>query len=747
MVWRTQPSSKIIRGSKVRSALKYVVVSTLTLSLLTGCKPTTVATGVDKVGVVSGEQMGGMFDQTLEVAKAKIEALIGQDLVIPVPKDPGGGYTHEKHKENAKLIYDAGQLYKLTGEQKYADFAAKAMLAYAEVYPGWKLHPAKKEQSPGRMFWQNLNESMWLLHVSQSYGAIKETISAEQRDLIETDLLRNMSEFLSDGSPETFNKVHNHGTWATAAVGLTGYAIGDEDYVEQALLGLDKSGDAGFLKQMDKLFSPDGYYNEGPYYQRFALKPFVVFAQAVQENNPERKIFEQRDGILKKAIYTTIHQNYGGLFFPINDAIKDKGIKTNELLHGVAIAYDLTGDKGLLSIAKAQDTFVLTPESRQLSQDLSAGLAEPFDYKSMRLGDGEDGTEGGLDILRASADPDGLAVVAKNTSQGLGHGHFDKLGLLVFDAGHEILRDYGAARFLNVEAKYGGHYLPENNAYAKQTVAHNAMVVDEISHFNGEVAVGNKHAPELGEFIDEDDIKLTSAKIDTAYEAIGLGRTVAIIEDAAFDHPIIIDLSEAHADGAHNYDLPFHYNGHLVETNFEVKADPVSRAPLGTDNGYQYLWKVAEATPVNGLSQVTWLLDQKFYTVSSSVPAGTKAVFFEVGANDPNFNLRNEPGFMLRAKTNDGVSFVSVIEPHGEYNPTVEYTLGSHSRIKSVSHVEEGANEFIQIITKDGQTIGLGLAGDTAPSKRHSMDVNGQAVSWTGPHMLFHSEIHKEETR
>ena len=180
-------------------------------------------------------------------------------------------------------MYDAGQLYKLTGNADYASFAAKILTSYADVYPDWGIHPAPKEQSPGRMFWQNLNESWWLVHASQGYGAIKDTLDAESREHIETNLLRNMSEFLSDGSPETFNKIHNHGTWATAAVGLTGYAIGDEDYVEQALMGLDKSGDAGFLKQMDKLFSPDGYYNEGPYYQRYALMPFVVFAQAVQK--------------------------------------------------------------------------------------------------------------------------------------------------------------------------------------------------------------------------------------------------------------------------------------------------------------------------------------------------------------------------------------------------------------------------------------------------------------------------------
>ncbi len=688
-------------------------------------------------------QAASGFEVTLTKAKVRADSAMSSPLTIPVPKDPGGGYTHETHKANGFLLYDIGQLYKLTGDESYAEFAGQAMLDYADVYPSWELHPAKKEQSPGRMFWQNLNESMFLLNVAQTYDAIKDTLTPERREKIETDLLRNMADFLSVGAPETFNKVHNHGTWATAAVGLTGYAIGDEDYVEQALLGLDKSGEAGFLKQMDVLFSPDGYYNEGPYYHRFALKPFVIFAQAVETNNPERKIFEKRDGILKKAIYGLIHQAYGGLFFPINDAIKEKGIKTDELLHGVAIAYDLTGDTGLLSIAAEQDTFVLTPESRKLSNDLAAGKATPFDYKSMRMGDGENGDQGALDILRASADPDGLAVIVKNTSQGLGHGHFDKMGLLVYDAGHEILRDYGAARFLNIEAKYGGHYLPENNKYAKQTVAHNALVVDETSHFDSDVNVGNRNFPTLGEFINEDGVKITSAEISTAYDDVRIGRTVAVIEDDAFFGPIIIDLVEGHSDASHSYDLPFHYNGHLIDTNFAVQADPLSRAPLGDENGYQYLWKVAEAEPVEGLSQVTWLLDKKFYTVSSSVPNDTKVVFTQIGANDPNFNLKPEPGFMLRARTNDGVSFASVIEPHGDYNPTLEYTIGSHSRVKSVSHFEGGAAEYILIETKDGQTVGLGLGAEDNPSGTHRVDVNGEAVSWTGPFKLFHSDAHK----
>lgn len=692
--------------------------------------------GAERPAVVS---QGQGFDQLLSDYAQILDTRMKNPLAIPTPKDAGGGYTHEQHKQNAKMIYEAGQLYALTGEARFADYAADLMRAYADVYPDWGLHPAKKEQSPGRMFWQNLNESWWLLHVAQGYGAIKDTLSLEDRDAIEMNLLRNMAEFLSDGSPETFDKIHNHGTWATAAVGLTGYAIDDPNYVEQALMGLDKSGDAGFLKQLDRLFSPDGYYNEGPYYQRYALMPFVVFAQAVETREPDRGVFDYRDGILEKAIYATIQQSYAGLFFPINDAIKDKDIATTELKYGVAIAYARTGDAGLLSIAEKQGRVVPTIEGRNLAQAMTSDLAEPFEFATMRFGDGADGTEGALDILRASSDPDDIAVVVKNTSQGLGHGHFDKMGLLVFDAGREILRDYGAARFLNVEAKYGGHYLRENNGFAKQTIAHNALVVDETSHFDGQTKVGNRFAPHTGVFSVSDTLKITSATIDTAYDDISLDRTVALIDDPAFARPVIIDVMEAHSDTSHQYDLPFYYNGQLIETSFDVTSDTTVRRPLGADNGYQYLWKVGAGQP-DRLSQVTFLNDRRFYSVSTAVPPATDVIFAEIGANDPDTNLRREPAFILRNTGSDGVSFISVIEPHGEYNPTVEFTVNSRTSVANIQQFEAGRNDLILVTTKAGQTVGLGLAGDQTPDLAHSVTVNGRDYQWTGPYHLFSSE-------
>ena len=684
------------------------------------------------------------FAETLSALIAKIDAELNEPIVVPQPKDAGGGYTHEQHKKNAKSIYEAGKLFEFTGDDRYAEHAEKILLAYADMYPKLGLHPKPKEQSPGRLFWQNLNESWWLVYSIQGYASIKEALSSGVREKIETDLLRELAAFLSEGSPDTFNKIHNHGTWATAAVGMTGYVLDDTDLVEKALLGLDKSGNYGFLKQLDKLFSPDGYYNEGPYYQRYALMPFVLFGQAIEKNDPERKIFEHRDGILKKAIYTTIQQNYGGLFFPINDAIKDKDIATAELQYGVAIAYDLTGDKGLLSIAEAQGQVVPTEDGKKIIDALARDEAEPFSYASMRLRDGANGDQGALDILRASSDPNDLVAVVKNTSQGLGHGHFDKLGLLVYDAGHEIIRDYGAARFLNVEAKFGGHYLPENNSFAKQTIAHNTLVVDETSHFSGNTKIGNKFAPTLGVFSVTDNLQVTAAKIDTAYEDVVLGRTVAMIKDAAFPHPVLIDLVEAQSDSPHQYDLPFYYNGQITETNFSIAADPLLRRPLGSDAGYQHLWLVGESEPINN-AQLTWLLSKRFYSLTTSLPNGAKAVIAEIGANDPNFNLRREPAIIFRAFADSGESFVSIIEPHGEYNPTAEYTVGSHSKVKSISQFKSNDAIYLLVKTNENQQIGLGVSPESEEDAIHTVKVEEREVSWTGPYKLFHSQKHIDE--
>ncbi|MCI5045068.1 MAG: alginate lyase family protein, partial [Aquisalinus sp.] len=137
------------------------------------------------IQISGGKDRYSLYQSSLEKNIAYIDDLISKPIEIPVPKDPGGGYTHEQHKQNYNVIYTAGLLYQITGQEKYAAHVRQLLLGYVELYPSLGDHPQKKEQSPGRLFWQNLNESVWLVHSIQGYDAILTTLSSDERDLIE----------------------------------------------------------------------------------------------------------------------------------------------------------------------------------------------------------------------------------------------------------------------------------------------------------------------------------------------------------------------------------------------------------------------------------------------------------------------------------------------------------------------------------------------------------------------------------
>lgn len=724
---------------------KCLVVALLAGSVATATPAASALAADETASALSDYQSSRYFAAAVKQAQKKLDAQIASGVVVPVPADAGGGYTHEQHKRNYQSIYNAGRLYAITGDAKYADFAKRMLMTYADMYPALGEHPKKKEQTPGRLFWQSLNESVWLVVSIQGYDAIKATLSDDERAHIENNLLRNMANFLSEGQPQTFNKVHNHGTWATAAVGMTGYVLGDQDMVEKALLGLDKSGKGGFLRQLDELFSPTGFYSEGPYYQRYALMPFVLFAAAIEAHEPDRGIFKRRDGILLKAIYSTVELSYGDLFFPINDALKDKGLNTMELMHAVSIAYDLTGDSSLLPIAEKQATLPLTDAGMKVAQALEAGKAEPYPYRSMLHLDGAAGDEGALAVLRAGKGNDHLALVMKNTAQGLGHGHFDKLNWLLYDAGQEIVQDYGAARFLNVEAKYGGHYLPENKSYAKQTIAHNTLVVDETSHFGGDTTVGNGLFPKQLAFDASGSAQVSVAQMEGAYPGVVMQRAMALIDDEKLEFPFVLDVFRVRSEQAHQYDLPVHYSGHLIDASFPLETSTETLRPLGMKNGYQHLWLTAKGQPAAGEpARVTWLKDRRFYTLNTLAPEGSSRLFTRLGANDPNFNLRGETAVIMRLPAAKDAVFISVLEPHGRYNPALEYTRNSHSQIDAIRHVSKDGKDLVVVETVHGKQWVFAVSWDADASKAHSLTRGTQDVTWTGLYQLIERSAGQE---
>lgn len=707
--------------------------------------------------IMSEAEQLSLFDKVLAEVIAEVDEEISQGIEVPLPKDMAGGYTHERHKRNFFILEKAGNLYRITKENKYASYIKESLMAYADMYPTLPLHPTQKSYATGKIFWQCLNDANWLVYVSQAYGAILDTLSSSERNHLETQLFRPMADFLSIENPKFFNRIHNHSTWANAAVGMIGLVMNDKDLIDRALYGLpikenntltkDNDGGyiyeqgmakAGFLAQLDGSFAPDGYFTEGPYYLRYAIFPFLKFSQALSRRMPELDIMNYRDGIMTKAIYALLNQtDANGQFFPINDAQKGMSWNARELVTAVDILYyEDPSNKTLLDIARRQAKVLLDETGLAVSKALEAGEAEPYRQTPMIYGDGEDGSEGGVGILRNGQ----TCLVMKYSAQGMGHGHFDKLSYSLYDDVGEVVQDYGAARWVNIDQKGGGRYLKENQSFAKQSIAHNTAVLNSTSHYVGMIEKGELHHPFLYFANYEDaDRQIMSAKDTNAYEGVELHRTMILLTDESLPNPLTVDLFRVSGKVPAQVDLPLWFQGHVLATDFEYTKSLSELRPLGDSYGYQHVWQQAStAIDEDQNHTLTWFAQGKFYTTTFSASSGEELIIGMAGANDPSFNLRHDPVLIRRKPAVTDALFASVIESHGTYDPISEIPLNPYSDIKTLDVLQDDeVYTIIKLSTNEGISWIIGIANQSLDqSMNHALSLADQQLSWTGPYTI-----------
>lgn len=690
-----------------------------------------------------------LFDQSVETVRAQVDTEIAAGIDVPVPKDLAGGYTHERHKSNFFTMQKAGVLFQITGEKQYAIYIRDMLLNYAEMWPTIGKHPAERSYARGKIFWQCLNDANWLVYTSQAYDCIYDWLDKKTRTRLNKELFRPYAEYISIENPQFFNRIHNHSTWGNAGVGMIGLVMGDEELVKWALYGLDvevprdivkdnDGGDiklegqkeAGFLAQIDHSFSPDGYYTEGPYYQRYAMYPFLIFAQGLANKKPELAILNYRNGLLIKAVEALINQtNAQGEFFPINDAQKGMSLASRELVNAVSMAYYYGGNEaGLLSIIKEQGRVPLNDSGLAAAKGIAEGKTKQYVFKSMEITDGAAGDKGAIGIIRA----DDLTLVMKYAKHGMGHGHFDRLGFLLYDETGEVIQDYGSARWVNIEHKDGGGYLKENHSWAKETIAHNTLVIDKDSHFDGSVKEADKTHGTPYSFIVNDKIQLVSAKEINAYEGMEMHRTMAVVNIEELEKPLILDLFSVQAPEGTRYDLPLYYKGEFMSANQKFETYNILE-PMGKESGYQHLWAEAKTKLEGEISRMTWFNKKRFYTVTSLVESGDEIILTRIGANDPNFNLRRDPGIIHR-RTGGNTLFANLYEVHGSYNYSSERPINSFTSINSLKVAHRSAEYVVvQFQLKSGEKYLFAFSlKDKDKSRKHAIETTEGLLEWQG---------------
>jgi oligo-alginate lyase len=694
------------------------------------------------------------FENVKNKAAAQIKLAIADGIDIPIPKDMAGGYSHEKHKSNYKNMALAGALYQLTKEDQYAEYVKNMLLGYEKIFMDLPPHPSKKSYARGKLFWQCLNDANWLVYSSQAYDAVYNYISAKDQKRINENLFKPYAEYISTGNPKFFNRVHNHSTWANAAVGMVGLVINDDELVERALYGLPKNitdpeaydndggliyekGKAGFFAQIDNAFSPDGYYEEGPYYQRYAMTPFMLFAAALDNNRPKLKIFAHSDSVLVKAVFALLNQtNQNGEFFPINDAQKGMSVRSSSVIAAVNICYSIKPSNRLLQIAQIQQNILLNQYGYGVALDLpkvkeSASLAQ-----SVMLTDGAKGDNGALMILRSETRNTEYTAVLKATGQGLGHGHYDKLGLLFYAGDNEVIQDYGSARWVNVEQKQGGRYLPENKSWAKQTIAHNTLVVDRKSHYNGKYKKASLQSPIPVLFdVSDKDFQICVAEDTSAYPGIKFQRYVALVSHDIFRSPVVVDVLTAQSADSHTYELPFQYADGYIHSSPGLKSKN-ELIVMGDKAGFQHLFLESKSPITNSNYSFTWFRNKSFYTITGTASVNDSLSIARIGANDEEYNLRRDALMIHQKPATKNAVYATVIEPHGNYNYDTE--LGSsYPNIQGINISYETDNYLvINIDTKTKGRLSVCLAKtEMSKTATHNLnDKNGVQFNWTGPY-------------
>ncbi|MGS0466312.1 heparinase II/III domain-containing protein [Cobetia marina] len=693
------------------------------------------------------QDRSGLLARRLAHAEKSLASVLSAPLCIP-GQGEAGGEEHARHKLNYQHVNLASQLWLVTHDERYLEFVRGLLLGYAEIYEALPAHVSRDSNPPGKLFHQCLNEGMWLLYAADAYGNIRSELPEAEREQIEAHLLRPMIDLLVVQNAHDFDVVHNHGIWSVAAAGIAGLVLGDEALVEQSLLGNARDGvSGGFLAQLDQLFSPDGYYLEGPYYHRFALRPMVLFAEALVNSGVRPDIHDHRDQIIRKAILCLQEVAFpDGRFLALNDSSRTMGLIDEGAMLGAATLLKRYQDTRLNPavaglVRDKVERLPLCGGSQSLAEFAETASRAPGARASQFISDGREGNAGGLAILRAPSASGAETMVYLAFGQhgsdptlhsALDHGHFDGLHFGYHNGQHEVLTDYGFSRWVNIEPKFGGRYTPENRSYAKQSVAHNTLVVDETSHHGLDTARACEHHGELDAFDTTDPrLQMVRARLRDYVPGVVLTRSLLLVSLPEMAEPLVLDLMQARSDGTHRYDYPLHYQGQLMmaEPALEQQASPTA---LGAANGYQHLWKMASgAEQAAGVSQaVTWLQENHFVTARMVCTAPATLVQGVIGANDPERNLRDEPYLLLRSQASSQ-TVACVIETHGVFEEAREIASEARPRVLKLQLLQESDEACVLALElRDGTRHRLAVA--LTPGQQHAVSVAGERLEWQG---------------
>jgi hypothetical protein len=506
---------------------------------------------------------------------------VGDHILTGDPKEPSRDYDgcaiNGIHDEWAKAVRDLGLVYQVTGDAAYARKAREILLAYAAAYPTYPLHDnwGHPKVGGGKEGSQSLDESVWLIPMCQGADMVWDTLSDDDRRMIADNIfLPAVNEVIL---PHKF-AIHNIQCWKNSAVGLVGMLLGDQNLISNAI----DDPDRGYRVQMSKGVTSDGGWWEGAwgyhFYTMSALWPLTEAARncGIDLYGPEfRRMF---DAPLRFAM--------PNLRLP---AFSDSG------------EVDLTASRGIyeLGYARYKDPGYLT---------LISGAKRESDYSLLYGADDLPGSPeqrhksanypaSGYAILASGEGKDATWLCFKYGPYGGGHGHPDKLSFVLYSQGRDIAIDPGTAL-------YG---LPVQGNWYKTSLAHNTLIVDEVSQ-----------KPVDGKLIDfgsKKGVEYVTADAGDIYDGVRYVRTIALLNP---DLVVVIDRVKSEKPAI--LDIAYHQAGRWIDLPSGEPWSPPDKP------GYSHLRDAAVHAATGAVSLATQVDEQHRVAMTILADQGSQII-------------------------------------------------------------------------------------------------------------------------
>ena len=560
------------------------------------------------------------------------------------------------HGRNWRDVRALGLAYAFTGDESYARRARENLLGYAQKYATYPLHNVwgRKSRSAARVFAQTLDESVSIIGVAWGYDLIYNSpcLSPSDREQIETGFLREVVKTVRRNNAG----ISNWQSWHNAGIAAVGFCLQDSEIASLAI-----SGKSGLRFQLSNSVLPDGFWYEGAAaYHYYALDALRHTTEAARGAG----IDFYANAAYKSLFDAPLLYVMPDLRFP---AVNDSDVFSIRGRHALyELAYARFGDPKYLTVAR---------HGRRGSLEALLWGADELPSPPSTALESRDFAGLGAAVMREGEGAEQWYVHLDYGSHGGGHGHPDKLAVIICALGSQLAPDPGRLPYA----------APLHRSWYKQTFAHNTVCVD-----------GKSQSPATGRltlFESHPGFSIAQAECDTAYKSVLMRRTLVLTED------YLIDVFAVESEAEHTYDWVYHNYGELKP---DLPVEPVD-SPAGESHGYQHMKDVRSAA-----TDKTWSarFAQPDTSVCLTMAGGERTeVHFGMGIGH---RLRPCPMLFARRQAK-ATTFVSVVEPYR-----------GQSRVKGIRRIrvegDEGAVAF-EISHTRGRDV-LMLARDTG-SERH----------------------------